>query len=107
MKENIHPKWYEEAKVVCACGNAFTLGSTMSEIHTEICSQCHPFFTGKEKLIDTEGLVEKFEKKRAAAAKAIAKKKTSETVRNEKQKKEYRPGTLKEMLEYAARETNK
>lgn len=103
MKENIHPNWFPQAKVVCACGNAFTTGSTVSEIHTEICSQCHPFFTGKEKLIDTEGLVEKFEKKRAFAQKKIGENKVLEQSKKESQRQEYRPKSLKEMLEYASK----
>lgn len=68
MRKNIHPKYYPNAKVVCACGNTFTVGSTKEYIEVEICSRCHPFYTGKEKLIDTMGRVEKF-KKRAAKAK--------------------------------------
>lgn len=59
MKEKIHPKWFE-ATVVCACGNTFTTGSTVEKLHVEICSACHPFFTGKQKFVDTEGRVEKF-----------------------------------------------
>ncbi|MFO8239393.1 MAG: 50S ribosomal protein L31 [Dissulfuribacterales bacterium] len=59
MKENIHPKYYK-AKVRCACGNEFEIGSTKKEIKVEICSKCHPFFTGKQKLVDTAGRVEKF-----------------------------------------------
>jgi large subunit ribosomal protein L31 len=62
MKENIHPK-YGEAVVKCACGETFTTGSTKKNLHVEICSKCHPFFTGKQKLIDTGGRVEKFKKK--------------------------------------------
>ena len=62
MKPNIHPK-YEEARVVCACGESWTTRSTKKEIHVEICSACHPFFTGKQKLIDTAGRVERFQKK--------------------------------------------
>ncbi len=62
MKENIHPK-YGEAVVKCACGETFTTGSTKSNLHVEICSKCHPFFTGKQKLVDTGGRVEKFKKK--------------------------------------------
>ena len=62
MKQGIHPK-YEEAKVSCACGNTFKTKSTKSEIKVEICSSCHPFFTGKQKLVDTAGRVEKFIKK--------------------------------------------
>ncbi len=62
MKEGIHPE-YHTAKVRCACGNEFEVGSTLKEIKVEICSQCHPFFTGKQKLVDTAGRVEKFMKK--------------------------------------------
>ena len=59
VKEKIHPKWFE-ATVVCACGNTFKTGSTLDKLHVEICSACHPFFTGKQKFVDTEGRVEKF-----------------------------------------------
>jgi len=62
MKEKIHPKYYN-AKVRCACGNEFEIGSTQKEIKVEICSKCHPFFTGKQKLVDTAGRVEKFYRK--------------------------------------------
>ena len=62
MKEGIHPK-YQEVVVHCACGNTFKTRSTKPELHLEICSACHPFFTGRQKLIDTEGRVERFNKK--------------------------------------------
>ncbi len=62
MKENIHPPYYM-AKVRCACGNEFEVGSTKEEIRVEICSNCHPFFTGKQKLVDTAGRVERFQRK--------------------------------------------
>lgn len=62
MKENIHPRYYKAA-VRCACGNEFEVGSTVESIKVEICSKCHPFFTGKQKLVDTAGRVEKFLKK--------------------------------------------
>ncbi len=62
MKEGIHPK-YEEVEVRCACGNTFKTRSTKPELHLEICAACHPFFTGRQKLIDTEGRVERFNKK--------------------------------------------
>ncbi len=87
MKEGIHPKYTHDAKVTCACGNTFTTGSTVSEIHVEICSNCHPFYTGKQKLIDTAGRVDRFKrmaglkktdhvsKKAKLAKKAAAKKK--------------------------------
>ncbi len=67
MKPDIHPK-YEEAKVVCACGESFVTRSTRKDIHVDICSSCHPFFTGKQKIVDTEGRVEKFKKKYAKKA---------------------------------------
>lgn len=68
MKKEIHPKYYEKVKVACACGNTFETGSTKEELHIEICSNCHPFYSGKEKIIDAAGRVEKF-KKRAEKAK--------------------------------------
>lgn len=68
MKKDIHPTYYPETKVKCACGNAFTVGSTKPEIHVEICYKCHPFYTGEEKLIDTAGRVEKFKTRRSKAA---------------------------------------
>ncbi len=64
MKEKIHPN-YAEAKVVCACGETFATRSTLKTIRVDICSKCHPFFTGKQKLVDAEGRVEKFQKKYA------------------------------------------
>ncbi|MDQ2681293.1 MAG: 50S ribosomal protein L31 [Candidatus Eremiobacteraeota bacterium] len=69
MKDKIHPKWFTEAKVHCACGSTFTTGSTLPEISVEICSACHPLFTGQQKFIDTAGRVDKFNQ-RAAVAKA-------------------------------------
>jgi large subunit ribosomal protein L31 len=68
MREGIHPK-YIEAQVTCACGNTFTTRSTRPDIHVEICSACHPFFTGKQKIVDTEGRVEKFMQKYGMNAK--------------------------------------
>jgi large subunit ribosomal protein L31 len=65
MKKDIHPKYYEKAQVVCACGNTFTIGSTKERIEVEICSNCHPFYSGKEKIIDAMGRVEKFKKRMA------------------------------------------
>jgi len=62
MKKGIHPKYYV-AKVTCACGNTWYVGSTKPEIRVEICSKCHPFYTGTQKLVDTAGRVEKFKKK--------------------------------------------
>jgi large subunit ribosomal protein L31 len=62
MKADIHPK-YQQATIKCACGNTIEVGSTKKEISVEICSQCHPFFTGKQKLVDTAGRIERFRKK--------------------------------------------
>jgi large subunit ribosomal protein L31 len=63
MKEDIHPTYYPDALVVCACGNTWTTGSTMKEIRTDVCSNCHPFFTGEQRIVDTEGQVDRFYKK--------------------------------------------
>jgi large subunit ribosomal protein L31 len=63
MKQDLHPTFYPEAKVICACGNTWTTGSTVEEIHTDVCSQCHPFFTGEQRIVDTEGQVDRFYKK--------------------------------------------
>jgi len=74
MKKDTHPEYYKEAKVTCACGNSFTVGSTSKEIQVEICSACHPFYTGKQKLLDTARRVDKFQKRTAAKAKTVVKK---------------------------------
>ncbi len=63
MKKGIHPKYFEKAKVKCACGAVFEVGSTKEYMEVEICSKCHPFYTGKEKVVDTFGQVQKFKKK--------------------------------------------
>jgi len=100
-KKDIHPEYYPEAEVICACGNTFITGSTQPKIKVEICYNCHPFFTGKEVLIDTEGRVEKFQKKQKAAeeryAKVEAKRKKTEEKGEEKEPR--RPLTLRELLE--------
>lgn len=63
MKQNIHPTYYPEAQVICACGNTWTTGSTIPVIHTDVCSNCHPFYTGEQRIVDTEGQVDRFYKK--------------------------------------------
>ncbi len=68
MKEDIHPK-YDEATIKCACGNVMRTRSTVKEMHVNTCSRCHPFFTGTAKLLDTEGRVERFQKRYARIAK--------------------------------------
>ena len=67
MKTEIHPE-YTEARVTCSCGNSFITRSTKSEMHVELCSECHPFYTGKQKLVDTGGRVERFQRRAAKSA---------------------------------------
>ncbi|KKS25441.1 MAG: 50S ribosomal protein L31 [Candidatus Wolfebacteria bacterium GW2011_GWA2_42_10] len=74
MKKNIHPEYFSSAKAKCACGAVFTIGSTKPEIHTEICGRCHPFYTGKKKLVDAMGRAERF-KSRVSKKKESPKKK--------------------------------
>lgn len=98
MKKSIHPQWYNDAKVTCACGNTFTVGATKPEIRVEICAKCHPFYTGEMKYVDTLGRVERFQQKqKAAAAKATVlaekKKKKAEKERALREQK-----SLKDML---------
>lgn len=92
--KTIHPQWYPKAKVTCACGHTFTVGSTKPEIQVEICSACHPFFTGEMRYVDTQGRVERFQAKQKVAQARRWKKKE----KIEKEEKE-RPRTLKEMLQ--------
>ncbi len=63
MRPKIHPEYYTDAKVICSCGNTFTTGSTKKTLRVELCSKCHPFFTGEQKIIDTAGRVERFKRK--------------------------------------------
>jgi large subunit ribosomal protein L31 len=91
MKKGIHPTYHDKAKVVCACGNSFTTGSVREEIRVDLCHKCHPFFTGEQKFVDSEGRVERF--KRLASLKQPAKEK-----QKVEKKEEERPKTLKEML---------
>jgi len=63
MKEKIHPKYYTDAVVTCSCGNTFTIGSTRKTLKVELCSKCHPFFTGEQRMIDTAGRVERFKQR--------------------------------------------
>ena len=84
MKKDIHPQYYPKAKVKCACGNIFTVGATKETMAVEICSHCHPFYTGTEKLLDIAGRVEKFRTRQEAAkkrslVKSVAKKKVKTT----------------------------
>jgi large subunit ribosomal protein L31 len=97
MKTDIHPTYYEKAQVECACGKKFTVGSTKEKIQVEICWKCHPFYTGKQKLIDTAGKVEKFKSRRekAGAIKKKIKKDRAKTQKSLAQKIEVKPTTKK------------
>jgi large subunit ribosomal protein L31 len=63
MKDKIHPKYYEDAEVICSCGNTFKTGSTRKQLKVELCSKCHPFFSGERRVIDTAGRVERFKRR--------------------------------------------
>lgn len=73
MKVKIHPTWYNNAKVTCACGNVFSVGATVPELRVEICYNCHPFYTGQMKFVDTAGRVDAFRAKMAGAKKTVSK----------------------------------
>ncbi len=95
MKANIHPQWYPNAVVTCTCGNTFTVGSTKPVIKVEICSACHPFFTGEMRYVDSGGRMKKFEKwQRTAAATGYQKKK----LRHRRGEEAVPTKSLKEML---------
>lgn len=101
MKTGIHPTYYD-AKVTCACGNTFTVGSTKPEIYVEICAKCHPFFTGEMRFIDTMGRVEKFQQKQSASAGAkVVSKKQKKVLKKQQEEAEdaARPKTIREMIE--------
>ncbi len=87
MKQAIHPTYYTNTVVTCACGNTFSTGSTLAELHTEICSKCHPFYTGKQKLIDTTGTVDRFKRRTEVAAKVKAEAKPKKTRKTRAEKK--------------------
>jgi len=74
MKKDIHPKYYPNAQIKCACGKVYTIGSTKEYSEVEICAACHPFYTGKAKMIDTMGRVDKFKKRLAKKEQALSKK---------------------------------
>jgi len=98
MKSNVHPQYHHDAQVTCSCGNKFTTGSTLPEIQIELCSQCHPFYTGEMRFVDTQGRVEKFEAKRQKALKTIAKKTKKTSPSADTNSDIDQPKTLKEMM---------
>lgn len=81
MKSSIHPTYYSDAQVICACGNTWTTGSTVKVIHTDVCSNCHPFFTGEQRIVDTEGQVDRFYKKLQARQQYIEEVESREAAR--------------------------
>jgi large subunit ribosomal protein L31 len=81
MKSGIHPKYYPNATVTCACGNTWHTGSTVESIQTDVCSNCHPFYTGEQRIVDTEGQVDRFYKKLQARQEYLAETEARETAR--------------------------
>ena len=91
MKAAVHPQYFTEAVVTCSCGNSFTVGSTKPTLHVELCSKCHPFYTGTQRFVDSASRIEKFKAKVEAAKPLKAKK--------EAKQEERQPQSLREMLE--------
>ena len=99
MKANIHPSWHTDTKVTCACGASFTTGSTLPEIRVEICSNCHPFYTGDQKFVDTLGQVDRFVKKvETSKIKQLERAKILETRKSKVQQKKADRPSLKDLL---------
>lgn len=96
MKANIHPKYYSNCKVTCACGNTFIVGAGVPQINVEVCSKCHPFYTGQMKFVDTAGRVEKFRAKMTGRVQNVVSKAQKRKLKREKKIKEEmdRPDTL-------------
>lgn len=95
MKANIHPQYFDDAKVTCSCGNSFIVGSTKQTIHVDLCYNCHPFYTGTARFVDTASRIEKFKAKQTAASADYAEKKK---LKEKKQSEAAQPQTLREML---------
>ncbi len=108
MKANIHPTWYSEAKVTCACGNSFTTGATVETISVDVCYNCHPFYTGQMKYVDTAGRVDAFRARLQKAADKVVSKAEKRRLKKERRIKEEedRPDTL-EALRKAAKSSKK
>lgn len=99
MKAKIHPKYYDDAKVICACGNTFTTGAVVPELHVEVCYACHPFYTGTMKVLDSAGRVNAFEAKLAGSGKKIMSKTEKRLLKRQKRllDEAARPTTLSEL----------
>ena len=95
MKADIHPQYFENAQVVCVCGNRFTTGSTEETIHVELCNKCHPFYTGEQRFVDSASRIQKFQAKQNIAKQYLTKKVKKQ---DEQKAKDTQPKTLREML---------
>jgi len=107
MKADIHPTWYPEATVTCACGNTFSTGSTLPAIRVEICSRCHPFFTGQQKFVDTLGQVDRFIKKtEGSKVKQEERKRILEARKSKVEEKKKERPSLKDLLLQARKQAS-
>jgi large subunit ribosomal protein L31 len=107
MKKNIHPKVYKEAIVTCVCGNQFTTISTQQSLAVEVCSNCHPLFTGQQKFVDTEGRIDKFNKKIKQMAEKVQEHKTKVEQKTKKQQSttNQKAPSLRELMSQVKEET--
>jgi len=103
MKKGIHPKWFAEATVKCACGNTFTVGATQELMEVEVCAACHPFYTGQLRYVDTAGRVDSFKARQARAKQDVLSKAERRKIKRERRIKEEfeRPDTLEELRKAA------
>jgi large subunit ribosomal protein L31 len=106
MKKDIHPKWYPNAQVICSCGATYTMGATQEVIRTDVCSACHPFFTGEQRIVDTEGQVERFMRRLERRQELIDLEETRQTKKQRRRKKraivEIVPESAEEVVEEEA-----
>lgn len=105
MRTGIHPAWYPQSKITCACGNSFITGSTLPEIKVEICSQCHPLFTGQARFVDSLGQVERFQKKvEVSQVKKVERQKVMDARRAKKEQSSKERPSLKDLLMQARKQ---
>lgn len=95
MKQAIHPQYFEEAQVICVCGNKFVTGSTQEVIHVELCYNCHPFYTGEQKFVDSASRIQKFQNRTETAKKYQV---VNKEKKEQEKKKTEAPKSLREML---------
>jgi len=107
MKKDIHPKYYPKAKIICACGNVIITGSTKPEMRVEVCSACHPFYTGKKRLVDTAGRVDRFKKRMEKSEKLLAEKMKRTKNKKISAKKAVKPIAKKKVVKKKAARTAK